>query len=1288
MKILHTADWHIGNFPGPEKDGKNLRAQDTGMCINHLNDIARLEKPDIIVVSGDIFHQARVWADRGLSEVKTAIRAIEALSETAQIVVLRGTPNHDGEEQFNLLAEHFENNNRVYIVIKPTIVNLHLNDDDTLQVACLPGFDRGEYRAKFPGLSREDENLVFTEELAKTVLALRANCKDEFPAILLAHYTVPGCNTESGQTPFLAQFEPVITPETLDAAGFDLVCLGHIHRPQAVESCQNTYYSGAINAMNFNDEGQKRGFWIHELSTNRRVAGDRSVAGAFYKTPSREFKTIRLDNDSISMYNVMGFAGIVSDEITNCEDKIVRVIYSCTEEENKAFNRAALEHDLYENAGVFWVSEITPDNITVGTNKNELSEKSDPEANLVEYLREKALDEAEISQIVELARPIIAEVMANNTASRLTGMFVPLEISVKNYRNYVEETFSFKDVTFCTINGKNGAGKSSLFMDAILDALYEEPREGDLTAWIRADEKARSGSISFTFAIGEKIFRVVRTRAKSGKATLNLAELVDGEWENRSKEKYRDTQEEIVNVLGMDSLTFRSCALIMQDQYGLFLQADKEARMSILGNILGLGIYGEMETIARNRLSEYNRVITLAKNDIVGLQRRVGSLGNPRENIANKEQAIASQEDNKKLLTKERDNINILLNSQLEQAKKAESLSDSINTLKTKETAIHGKIAEQKNIIERAMFFLDDEMQIHAKVARLRALEERANQLATKKAVFDKTIESRNKAEADRLAAENTISAERRKADDIDAQIRSLKQTESKRRMCRFAAEQYSTKTDKLLEMEKRSEDYNRISKELQAKEAELAEMMVYFRQESATKDATLKEYERKSEILSSCNCVDIDNAQCEFLADAKEAANVIESYRAQYSKWKEIWQSKIDTIKGEIKEITARINSVGYDPAAFSSLRNEIFLLESEKNLYESVGAITAQIEQLQIRKADSDKILNDAQTRLESATAQLEQTQSELASYDNFEAEYKDINNQIVVLKPCVADEAQLPVYKERKNIAERRIAELNDELGNVINEMSALETERRSIIAAMGDMDGLKAKLNGIDRKIAETQENIDSMRIFIGSLQKVIEDIEDYEKQIKELQSRINADSAYAARYEILKNAFSQDGVPHNIIRTIVPILTATSNTILGQMTGGKMGMQFVTDKVLKSNKKEVVTLDIVIEEYGKDTLPYLSKSGGEKVKSSLSAILSLAEIKSSQAGIQLGMLFIDEPPFLDDEGTQAYCDALETIQRRYSDLKIMAITHDPTFKARFPQNLDVVKTESGSKVIFE
>ena len=33
MKILHTADWHIGQFKGPVVDGVNLRLQDTVKCL-------------------------------------------------------------------------------------------------------------------------------------------------------------------------------------------------------------------------------------------------------------------------------------------------------------------------------------------------------------------------------------------------------------------------------------------------------------------------------------------------------------------------------------------------------------------------------------------------------------------------------------------------------------------------------------------------------------------------------------------------------------------------------------------------------------------------------------------------------------------------------------------------------------------------------------------------------------------------------------------------------------------------------------------------------------------------------------------------------------------------------------------------------------------------------------------------------------------------------------------------------------------------------------------------------
>jgi len=65
-----------------------------------------------------------------------------------------------------------------------------------------------------------------------------------------------------------------------------------------------------------------------------------------------------------------------------------------------------------------------------------------------------------------------------------------------------------------------------------------------------------------------------------------------------------------------------------------------------------------------------------------------------------------------------------------------------------------------------------------------------------------------------------------------------------------------------------------------------------------------------------------------------------------------------------------------------------------------------------------------------------------------------------------------------------------------------------------------------------------------------------------------------------------------------------------------------------------------------------------------------------------------MLFIDEPPFLDADGTEAYADALTNMAARNPGMRILAISHDPTMKARFSQNITVSAGENGSTVSME
>ena len=555
MKILHTADWHIGQFKGPVVDGVNLRSQDTVKCLEYMVQVAIEEKPDIVCVSGDIFHQEQVGPVRYSDEMITATNIITSLAHFSKyVIVMRGTPNHDGAAQFRVLERMLLNIRNVDVVTEPGVIKTPWAD-----IACLPGFDKQEFRAKFPGLSADEENLAWTKYISDMVFALRAEC--EKTPILMAHYTVPGCNMESGQTSFFTNFEPVIPREALMAARYEAVLLGHIHRPQIIEGLDNVFYSGAINAMNFNDEGQDRGFWIHEFNEKGTL-----VKGHKYTTPYRQFHTITWDPDEAGDYIREGAMYLhrtgISEDVT---DKIVRVRYSCTSEQKKALNIPLLQKNLYE-LGAFYVADIEAESTIDITNRGLLSEESDPRLNLKKWLEEKTFKNPD--KIVELAEPIIAEAMKQSTTAEIHGVFKPVSISVRNYRNYKEESFDFSDISFCTINGVNGAGKSSLFMDAIVDCLFEETREGDCKAWIRGTEDARSGSIEFIFDIGEKRFRVVRTRTKSGKPTLNLSQYQEesADWMNLSKERIVDTQAEIEKLLGMDSMTFRSCALIMQAQ--------------------------------------------------------------------------------------------------------------------------------------------------------------------------------------------------------------------------------------------------------------------------------------------------------------------------------------------------------------------------------------------------------------------------------------------------------------------------------------------------------------------------------------------------------------------------------------------------------------------------------------------------------------------------------------------------------------------------------------------------
>nr|MDE7245444.1 AAA family ATPase [Oscillospiraceae bacterium] len=1028
IKILHTGDLHLGNFPGPEQDGENLRFLDICNCLDTMLAEAHKEKPDIAVIAGDIFHQARVWSDRGLKEQQTAVKFLRELAAICPVTVMRGTPNHDSEAQFSTLETTFEDDDRVQIITEPGVYPVEGRSGEWVSIACIPGFDRGYYRAKHPGLSSDEENEVFTQAIESMIVGLKAQCDPDLPSVLVSHFTITGANMESGQTAFFGQFEPVVYPSILTAADFDLVCFGHIHRPQRLDGCKNTFYCGAVSQLNFNDEGQERGYYIHSIGE------DRFVTSTFHSLPTRQHLTIRLKDEDIAAMTMTG-DWLNTEPLKPYEEKlagkIVRVLYDCTDEHNKAFNHGTLQNYLYHH-GVFYVSEITPQKITITVDRRSMEADSTPEGNLVSYLTEKGIEPERIGKLVELARPLISEATEKATQQRRTGLFVPQEIQVHNYRNYRDETFNFDPIRFCTINGSNGAGKSTLFMDAMLDALYEQPREGDLTGWICNDPEARSGSIKFTFRLGEVTYRVTRTRMKSGKATLNISELVDGQWEDRSKEKLRDTQQEIENIIGMDSLTLKACALIMQDQYGLFLQADKEARMNILGSILGLGIYTGMEELAAGRATDTNRTVRSLADKAETVTAGLPDLEELRLQIRQKEMSRGIYQNGAQEKAKAVEQLKVKLNTQLEAAGRVLRLNSKITSLTGQKAAKEASKTSQIGIITAADTVLAQEAEITAGVAAYNSMLEQEKELIKGKAAYDNLISRKGQLidtinQADYTAAQ----MHDRSGTLLMIKITPLRQALARETELLAKHAEYEDIIARIATLESIVPEYEAREKAVTAAEEEAHRIDSGYGLQNAQLTLRLKSLQDKVALLENSGCPDAERASCRFLADAIKAKEELPAVLEEEAALRRNYQRDSQNAAQSLSMARKALADCLYSPEAIDALRAEQRRYTLAEREYQSLAANRNELQAYEERLAELDQSMVSAQETAKKARTELAEVEAQLAGCAAINANYNRLQQEIAASRYWLEREKQLPVAREQKSAASGRVLELGTEI-----------------------------------------------------------------------------------------------------------------------------------------------------------------------------------------------------------------------------------------------------------------
>lgn len=351
----------------------------------------------------------------------------------------------------------------------------------------------------------------------------------------------------------------------------------------------------------------------------------------------------------------------------------------------------------------------------------------------------------------------------------------------------------------------------------------------------------------------------------------------------------------------------------------------------------------------------------------------------------------------------------------------------------------------------------------------------------------------------------------------------------------------------------------------------------------------------------------------------------------------------------------------------------------------YRTMTAIAPQIAAAEAKLEEITASIQAAEQTAQDAKERTVEIDAERAALGLAVIEYQAAKKSIEDDEPIAGHLADCQAAGATADALEPQLERLRLEIAELTRKVTTAHQEaediRQRAPKAPGDVKGLRAALESRRKSLTEfaTQR---------GVIKAKLEAISEAEAQTAKLRRDIEDAAATLNDYTVLTQAFGLDGIQYMIIRGVVPEIMRQSNDILAAMTGGRMAVDIRTEREQKSTKTVVNSLEVWINTITGGNRPYQSHSGGEKVKIALAVTLGLADVKARRAGVQLGMLFIDEPPFLDADGTEAYADALVNMAARNPNMRILAISHDPTMKARFSQNIIVTGGEDGSSVTME
>ncbi len=164
-----------------------------------------------------------------------------------------------------------------------------------VQIVALPWVRRSGFltRDETRGLPPEQVNELIQGRLTDIVADRVAALDPAVPAVLAGHLTVSEAKTASEQSMMLGR-DYVLLKSSLAVPELDYVALGHVHRHQVLGERPHMVYSGALQRVDFGEEGDEKGFCVVELDPSA-PEGKRMTGFEFVPVDARRLLTISVD---------------------------------------------------------------------------------------------------------------------------------------------------------------------------------------------------------------------------------------------------------------------------------------------------------------------------------------------------------------------------------------------------------------------------------------------------------------------------------------------------------------------------------------------------------------------------------------------------------------------------------------------------------------------------------------------------------------------------------------------------------------------------------------------------------------------------------------------------------------------------------------------------------------------------------------------------------------------------------------------------------------------------------